>query len=105
MGEVEKLEKEIELLNNLHRLEEEKNVLLKQLSESLRIKRIWPEAFNGGMTCGMRSMRKLDIWRSGEKICLAWFERQDGEKYILTRKQLSELVDENAIHRDYEHDD
>ncbi len=106
----------LELLENLTVLEERKTELLTKLKQATIMQWIWPDAFDDGQKCRLKYRTKsanratTSAWfyeyskglLDGHKITIAYLERDDGEKYMLTRDQLKRLgKTEDQIHKQY----
>jgi hypothetical protein len=99
----------LRLVKNLNVLEERKNELLNELNGAMTMQAIWPNAFDDGQKCSLKCLTKrqggLRDFTAGDKhkISFAYLEREDGEKHLLTRKQLIRLGKiEGQIHKQYE---
>ncbi len=90
----------LELLENLTVLEERKAELLTKLKQATIMQWIWPDAFDDGQKCRLKYRTKST--NHGHKIIIAYLERDDGEKYMLTQDQLKRLgKTEDQIHKQY----
>ena len=99
------MNEQLKLVKRLNELDEQRSELLRQLGKATLMQLVWPDAFDGGQRCTLKYHTKHDRYR-GEKISLAFLERSDGEKYMLTRDELMRFEKHKSdIHREYEYRD
>tara|TARA_R100000657_G_C4632006_1_gene79760 strand:+ start:91 stop:426 length:336 start_codon:yes stop_codon:yes gene_type:complete len=105
---VDKVQKIRELRKQIEEKNAEMNKLAEQLEYATTIQDIWPEAFANMSKCSLKGQAKKvnDNTRGSEywenQYTLAWLERSDGEKYILSKEELLRLKGKHKIHKDYE---
>lgn len=110
---VDKVQRIRELRKQIEEKNAEMNKLAEQLEYATIIQDIWPEAFANVSKCSLKGQAKkvirhtdddgntrgLEYWEN--QYTLAWLERSDGEKYILSKEELLRLKGKHEIHKDY----
>ena len=104
---VDKVQRIRELRKQIEEKNAEMNKLAEQLEYATTIQDIWPEAFANMSKCSLKGQGKKvndntrgsEYWKN--QYTLAWLERSDGEKYILSKEELLRLKGKHEIHKDY----
>lgn len=86
MNQAEKMARVIKLQDDLIKLHQQAGETLRKLQRALQMQAIWPEAFEGGKTCGY--CEQSMYWRhKKDAVTQAWLQRSDGEKHHLSRDE------------------
>lgn len=95
----------IKMSNKLIQKIDNQQNLAKELSTSLLIQRIWPDAFKDGMSTAFSGkMRMLPSMSRDFGFTQAWFKRADGKMYYLTADELRQFKADAIIHPDFKGD-
>ena len=88
-----------EVISEISRLAAKRNNLLNELSASLDVEGVWPDAFEGGQRCRLRACETGYTWqqaRAGNRpeINSAYLQRDDGVCFPITSDQFYQLARE-----------
>ena len=75
-----------------------------RLKPSIKMQSIWAYTFDAGSCKFSGRMKFAGNIAHKEKMAFveAWFEREDGMRYYLTKSELQRFKPEARIHKDYE---